>query len=75
MLIDPDQATWALAHLGEAAVEQRHSDGSMTFRFEVRNEDAFRSFVLGFLDRAEVLGPVESRESMISWLRNLAGAS
>ena len=34
----------------------------------VRNEEAFRSFVLSFLDHAEVLEPPELRAGMVRWL-------
>jgi proteasome accessory factor B len=62
------QALWARAHLGEGAVVQREEDGSIVFGLDVRNVDAFRSFVLGFLDRAEILEPAELRTDMIVWL-------
>jgi predicted DNA-binding transcriptional regulator YafY len=39
----------------------------------VTNRDAFRSFVLGFLDHAEVLGPDELRDDLVAWLTALAG--
>jgi predicted DNA-binding transcriptional regulator YafY len=37
----------------------------------VANRDAFRSFVLGFLDHAEVLGPPELRDDTVRWLEAL----
>lgn len=40
----------------------------------VRNVDAFRSFVLGFLDHAEVLGPPVLHDDMISWLSALVAS-
>lgn len=67
--IDSDQALWALAHLGEEAIDSRGLDGSITFRLLVRNRDAFRSFLLGFLDRAEVLAPTALRDQISLWLR------
>lgn len=66
--IDAAQAIWARANLGEAAVLHRDDDGAVTFQLAVRNHDAFRSFVLGFLDRATVVGPPELRHEMIDWL-------
>ncbi len=66
--IVPPQSVWALAHLGEGAVAERHDDGSLTFQFDVRSEGAFRSFVLGFLDRAEVVAPPRFRANFCSWL-------
>ncbi len=41
------------------AVEERRPDGSVVLAVPVTNRAAFRSFVLGFLDHAEVLGPPE----------------
>lgn len=75
--IDPAQAIWARAHLGAEAVVD---DGDNVtgrgpvFRFQVRNVDAFRSFVLVFLDRAEVLEPKELRAQIIDWLQELVRA-
>jgi predicted DNA-binding transcriptional regulator YafY len=40
----------------------------------VTNRDAFRSFVLGFLDHAEVLGPPAIRQDLVAWLEGLAAA-
>lgn len=49
------------------------SDGRLTIRVPVTNWPAFRSFVLSFLDHAEILDPPEYRNEMIKWLRALAG--
>ena len=38
----------------------------------VRNNDAFRSFVLSFLEHAEVLEPPELRAAMVEWLQAMA---
>ena len=35
---------------------------------EVRNPEAFRSFVLSFLDHAEVLEPPSLRADLVAWL-------
>lgn len=67
--IDADQAGWALDHLGDATVEEEDADGSVTVRLTVTNRDAFRSFVLGFLEHAEVLAPDELRAELVEWLR------
>jgi proteasome accessory factor B len=74
LLVDADQAEWALGHLGPEAVAERRADGSMVFRLRVTNRAAFRSLVVGFLDRAEVLGPAELRDDLVAWLEALAGA-
>ncbi len=70
--VDGDQVAWATSQLGEATVAERGSDGSATFEVAVTNWPAFRSFVLGFLDRAELLGPPAQRQEMVAWLTDLA---
>lgn len=66
--IDPDLSMWARAHLGPDAEVIEHADGSIDATLSVRNVEAFRSFVLTFLDRAEVLAPPELRTDLIEWL-------
>ncbi|HUJ66907.1 MAG TPA: WYL domain-containing protein [Acidimicrobiales bacterium] len=73
LFVDAEQARWARQALGEGAVRSVGGDGSVVFEVGVTNRAAFRSFVLGFLDHAEVLGPSELRADMISWLGALAG--
>ena len=63
LLVDADQARWAIDALGEEAVVERRPDGSVVFQVGVTNSPAFRSFVLGFLDHAEILGPPELRRT------------
>ena len=70
--IDADQAGWALDHLGDAEVIQHGDDGSIVVALTVTNRDAFRSFVLGFLEHAEVLAPHELRDELVEWLRGVA---
>jgi len=45
-----------------------HSDGAVSFEVPVTNWPAFRSFILSFLDHAEVLAPAEFRSAMVEWL-------
>jgi len=71
LLVDAGQAAWAAAHVGPDAVEEWRPDGSVVLAVRVTNRDAFRSFVLGFLDHAEVLGPPELRVDMVEWLERL----
>jgi predicted DNA-binding transcriptional regulator YafY len=70
--VDADQAGWALDHLGDAKVLEEAADGSVVVELTVTNRDAFRSFVIGFLEHAEVLGPPELREELVAWLRSVA---
>ncbi|HWE57666.1 MAG TPA: WYL domain-containing protein [Acidimicrobiales bacterium] len=71
---DAEQAPWAAQQLAPAG-EVRHADGSVTFEVAVTNVAAFRSFVLGYLDHAEVLGPPALRQSMIDWLSAIGSGS
>jgi proteasome accessory factor B len=71
--VSPTQAGWVEADLGAQAVAERHGDGSIVVRMAVTNREAFRSFVLGLLDHAEVLSPPELRKDMVAWLSALAG--
>ncbi len=67
VFVDADQAGWARHLLGEV----EDVDGGVIATLQVRNVEAFRSFVLSFLDHAEVLAPVELRDDMTSWLGGL----
>jgi predicted DNA-binding transcriptional regulator YafY len=73
LLVDESQAPWAIAEVGEGAVVEAQADGSVVLRIGVTNRDAFRSFVLGFLDHAEVLGPPELRDDVVAWLQKVGG--
>ncbi len=66
--IDADQAAWARHILGEVEGEP---GGAVVATLEVRNTAAFRSFVLSFLDHAEVLEPESLRTDIIEWLEAL----
>ncbi len=72
LLVDAEQVGWAVRELGEAALAERRADGAAVFEVAVTNWPAFRAFVLGFLDHAEVLGPPEQRQAMVDWLDQLA---
>jgi predicted DNA-binding transcriptional regulator YafY len=52
----------------------KHGEGAVVVRLAVTNRDAFRSFVLGLLDHAEVLGPPELRAEVAGWLDATIGA-
>lgn len=73
VLVDPLLAAEVIAELGADAVLRRHDDGSVVVQLEVVNPDAFRSWVLGLLDHAEVIGPPHLRAGVTSWLEQLAG--
>lgn len=70
--IDGVQAAAVVAQVGEDVVVERGDDGSVVVELPVTNTAAFRSFVLGLLDAAEVLAPPELRDEMRAWLDALA---
>jgi proteasome accessory factor B len=70
--IDGPPATWAVHHLGPGAVVEQDDDG-VVVELEVAHRDGFRSFVLSFLDHAEVLSPPELRDETIAWLTQITG--
>jgi proteasome accessory factor B len=69
VLVDVDQAPWAVRSVDEAAVIEHRDDGGVVIELRVRNVDAFRSFVLGFLESAEVLSPPALRADLMAWLQ------
>jgi proteasome accessory factor B len=66
--IDAPQAQWALQHVGPDRVVERADDGGIVVELPVTNRAAFRSFVLSFLEHAEVLAPPELRQELVDWL-------
>ena len=71
--VDSTQAPWVRQHLGAEMVQEERDDGSVVFKVSVTSWPAFRSFVLTFLDHAEILAPAELRTAMIDWLGEVAG--
>jgi len=73
--VDESQAEGALAELrGDATVEPG-PDGSVEIELAITNRAAFRSFVLGFLEHAEVLAPPDVRADVMAWLTRSAEIS
>jgi proteasome accessory factor B len=72
LLVDAGQAGWAIGQIGADAIHERRPDGSVVLELPVTNRAAFRSFVLGFLDHAEVIGPPALRGEMVAWLELVA---
>jgi len=69
---DAEVSDFARQSLSSCAVSEQAS-GELTFQVPVANWPAFRSFVLSFLDHAEILEPPEARASMIEWLEVVSG--
>jgi proteasome accessory factor B len=69
--VDSEQAGWARHALGQATLREERPDGSVVIEVAVTNADALRSFVLGYLDHAEILGPEAMRRDMVRWLEGI----
>jgi proteasome accessory factor B len=70
--IDAEQAAWAIQHLGPDHLESTEPDGSVVMRLPVTNREAFRTFVLSFLEHAELLEPEDLRSDLVAWLEAVA---
>ena len=68
--VDGPQAALARAVLGDGAVVADEGD-RVVFELEVTHVDGLRSFVLGFLEHAEILQPPALRADMVTWLEAL----
>lgn len=77
VLVDTERGTWMRSQFGPAASERPYDQdpGGIVFSVPVVNLDAFRSFVLGFLEHAEILSPSDVRHDMVSWLGAIARTS
>ena len=73
--VRPPQAALAVRSVGEGVGIEREDDGSVVLTLQVSRPDGFFSFVLGFLDDAEVLEPPELRDQLVDRLRRMAGAA
>lgn len=71
--VEAGPAEWVRTLARDETVAETTTDGSVHFKLRVTNRAAFRGFVLGLLDHAEVMGPPEVRDEMIYWLVSLAG--
>jgi proteasome accessory factor B len=69
--IDALRAPGVVAQLGEDAVVERTTDRTVV-RVPAAHLPAFRSWVLGLLGHAEVLGPPAVRADLVEWLATLA---
>lgn len=65
--IDGPQARWVVQHVGPDHVRADEED-AVVVELPVTNRAAFRTFVLSFLDHAEILEPPELRADLVAWL-------
>lgn len=69
VVVDSEQAVY----FGYLIGQKISAEGSATeITLKVRNFEAFRSFILTFLEHAEVLEPQSVRDDMVQWLKELA---
>lgn len=66
--VDAARAGAVAREVGEDRVVERSPDGSVEVVVPCGNVDAFRSWVLGLMEHAEVLGPDEVRAEVVGWL-------
>ncbi len=71
VLVDAGHATWAVAAVGRDAVVADRPDGSVEIELAVTNRAGLHSWVVGFLDHAEILGPPGERGAFADRLRSL----
>jgi predicted DNA-binding transcriptional regulator YafY len=71
VLVDAVQAGLVVEQLGDESVVEHRADGSVVVALDVVNRDAFRSWVLGLLDHAEVLDPPGLRALIVEWLTEI----
>ena len=71
VLVDADHADLMISQTSVHCVEARNADGSAVMVFACVNWDALQSFVLGFLDHAEIVAPIELRHDFATRLQQL----
>lgn len=73
--VDQSDVGVVIAHYGEEALVARLDDGSGLFDVPCSNVEAFRHWLLGFVERAEVLEPAALRDHIVAWLESFAGSA
>lgn len=70
--VDSSDIGVVITQYGEGALVSRASDGSGVFEIPCANVDAFVHWLLGFVDRAEVLEPAPLRAHVVNWLESMS---
>ena len=68
VLVDPPRVPPVVRELGDVAVRERRADGSVVVAVPCANRDAFRSWLFGLGEHAEVLAPADVRAEVVAWL-------
>lgn len=69
--LDASEASLVTLQLGDEAVVQRLDDGRVDVEVPCSNVVAFTHWVLGYMDRAEVLSPPALRRHVVEWLQDM----
>ncbi|MBU6316422.1 MAG: WYL domain-containing protein [Acidobacteria bacterium] len=69
--IDAPRSVRAMQSARPEEVVAQHSDGSVELDVPCANLDAFRSWLFGFGEHAEVVGPPEVRSAVVEWLEQM----
>jgi len=72
VLIDAHRAGAAVRELGTDRVATTHPDGSVEVMVPCANLHAFRSWLLGYGEYAEVIEPASARDAVVAWLEGVA---
>ncbi|MGH8980657.1 MAG: helix-turn-helix transcriptional regulator [Acidimicrobiales bacterium] len=72
--VDAVEGPRVVTEVGAAAVAERDADGGVLLRLGVTSFDSLRSWVLGLLDHAELVGPPVARDAMVRWLEETSRA-
>ena len=73
--VDADHRDAMLSELGSDAVVEEDGDDGAVVEMTVTNRAAFRTFLLGFLEHAEVLDPPDIRADFVTWLERAASGA
>ena len=72
VLVDAERAAAAAGEVSADRVRATHDDGSIEIEVPCANLPAFRSWLLGYLEHAEVLAPDHVRADVIGWLEGMS---
>jgi predicted DNA-binding transcriptional regulator YafY len=71
VLVDASRAASVLGEVGDDRLRARHPDGSIEVDVPCANLPAFRSWLFGHLEHAEVLSPPDVRAEVVGWLEGM----
>lgn len=73
--VDASDVNVVIDQYGESALTSALPDGSGIFDIPCSNVDAFVHWLMGFVERAEVLEPAPLRSYVVSWLEAIVAGS